>query len=205
LAKALESGNQKMELTAYWKNITAVEPDKSIDFYQANFADVYEKYERFIYAMVFRLLGNADDAFDITQEVFIRAYRASAKNGMDMNVPAWLYRIAVNASLDVLRRRKRITWMPWDPSIHAGASKSSKYDEPEANYLRQQTRKAVQDVLNRLKPHHRIILVLREYQNLSYQQIAEVMGLSEGAAKSMLHRAREKFRELMLKDYPEWS
>ncbi|HEX2912590.1 MAG TPA: RNA polymerase sigma factor [Chloroflexia bacterium] len=177
-----------------WDEATWIELAKQGD--EAGFAAIYERYERPIYALVYRLMGNPDDAFDITQEVFVKAYKALAKTTPDVNLSAWLHRIASNACMDVLRRRKIVRWLPWDPGEHANITPSSPSDEPERTVLGKETRLQVQAVLNQMNERYRLCLVLREYQDLSCEEIAEITGTSRQAVKSTLFRAREQFREI---------
>ena len=163
---------------------------------EAAIAAIYDRYEKPIYSLVYRLMGNQDDAFDLTQDVFIKAFRAIDKTQPDLNLSAWLHRIASNACLDVLRRRKIVRWLPWDSEIHTNLTPAGDYDQPEQRLLRKETSEQVQAVLNKLTPKYRLCLVLREYQDMSCEEIGEVMNLSRAAVKSTLFRAREQFREV---------
>ena len=160
---------------------------------QAAFAALYERYERRIYGFLYRMLGDADDAADLTQETFLRAYRALDKPGMDLDVSAWLHRIAANACLDVLRRRRRLHWLPWERREHDARS-SGREDDPAGLVLGDETQRAVRRVLAGMSPRHRQALLLREYAGLSYAEIAAVMGVSPAAVKQRLFRGREEFR-----------
>ena len=177
-----------------WDETTWIDRARQGD--EAAFSAIYERYERAIYSLVYRLMGNPDDAFDITQDVFVKAYKALAKTSPDLNLSAWLHRIASNACMDVLRRRKIIRWLPWDPAEHANVTPATSQDEPERRLMSQETRAQVQAVLNLMNERYRLCLVLREYQDLSCEEIAEIMGTSRQAVKSMLFRAREQFREI---------
>jgi RNA polymerase sigma-70 factor (ECF subfamily) len=164
------------------------------------FEALFQRYERPIYGFIYRLMGNPDDANDLTQECFIRAYRALPQTSADLNVSAWLHRIAANACLDVLRRRQRIRWLPWEapkhePLLHALGHGSSP-DDPERTALRAETQREVQAILQRMSARNRLALVLREYEGLSCEDIGQVMGLSRSAVKSVLFRGREEFRKL---------
>ncbi len=177
-----------------WDETTWIERARQGD--EAAFAAIYERYERPIYSLVYRLMGNADDAFDITQDVFIKAYKSLSKTSSDLNLSAWLHRIASNACMDVLRRRKIVRWLPWDPATHANITPARDQDQPEHRLASRETREQVQTVLNSMNERYRLCLVLREYQELSCEEIAEVLGTSRQAVKSMLFRAREQFREI---------
>ena len=163
----------------------------------AAFAALYARYERRIYAFVYRMMGNPDDAFDLTQETFLKAYRALDKTDAALNVNAWLHRIAANACMDVLRRRQRLRWLPWDNTRHDRAS-GKRQDDPEGTLLGDETQRAVTRVLQTVSPRNRQALVLREFEGLSYQEIATVLGITVLAVKSLLHRARAEFRERYL-------
>lgn len=170
---------------------------------QAAFEAIFQRYERQIYSFTFRMMGDADDAYDLTQDCFIKAYRNLEKTNGDLNVSAWLHRIASNTCLDVLRRRKRIRWLPWDTEKHEGMLPSHAVDDPERTVVSTETRQDVQIILNRMTPRNRLALLLREFEGLSTEEIGEVMGLSRSAVKSVLFRAREEFRKLYVASHGE--
>jgi RNA polymerase sigma-70 factor, ECF subfamily len=166
---------------------------------QAAFEAIVQRYERQIYSFVYRMMGDADDAYDLTQDCFVRAYRSLGNTSADLNVSAWLHRIASNACLDVLRRRKRIRWLPWDTSKHEHLLGSRASDDPERTTVAREVSHAVQETLSKMSPRNRAALVMREYEGMSCEEIGEVLGLSRSAVKSVLFRGREEFRKL----YPE--
>ncbi len=170
---------------------------------EAAFAAIYQRYERRIYAYVYRIMGNPDDAFDLTQETFIKAYQALPRlgNEQELNLSAWLHRIASNTCLDILRRRRLISWLPWEHERERGegVAEPASHDasgDPERSYVQQETTKQVQETLRRMSARNRMALVLKEYQGMSCDEIADVMDVSRGAVKSILFRAREEFRKL---------
>lgn len=163
---------------------------------QAAFEAIFQRYERPIYQFIYRMMGNAEDAGDLTQECFIRAYRALPQTSDDLNVSAWLHRIAANACLDLLRRRKRIRWLPWEGQGQSDLPLNGHLDDPEREAIRNETQALVQYVLSQMNPRHRLALILREYEGLSCEEIGEIMGLSRSAVKSVLFRAREEFRRI---------
>jgi RNA polymerase sigma-70 factor (ECF subfamily) len=163
---------------------------------QEAFEALVQRYERQIYAFTYRMMGNPDDAYDLTQECFIRAYKSLGRTNAELNVSAWLHRIASNACLDVLRRRKRIRWLPWEAPKHEPLLDSHPGDDPERVALATENTSDVQRVLDAMSPRNRQALILREYEGLSTHEIGEVMGLSRSAVKSVLFRAREEFRQV---------
>jgi RNA polymerase sigma-70 factor (ECF subfamily) len=134
---------------------------------QAAFEAIVQRYERQIYNFVYRMMGDADDAYDLTQDCFVRAYRSLGNTNTELNISAWLHRIASNACLDVLRRRQRIRWLPWDPTKHDNMLEAHASDNPERTSEAGETSLQVQAILNRMSDRNRLALVLREYEGLS--------------------------------------
>jgi RNA polymerase sigma-70 factor (ECF subfamily) len=166
---------------------------------QAAFEAIVQRYERQIYAFVYRMMGDPDDAYDLTQDCFVRAYKSLGSTNADLNISAWLHRIASNACLDVLRRRKRIRWLPWDGAKHEHLLGSHDHDDPEKRTVSRETSDIVQQTLNKMSHRNRAALVMREFEGLSCEEIGDILGLSRSAVKSVLFRGREEFRKL----YPE--
>jgi RNA polymerase sigma-70 factor, ECF subfamily len=168
----------------------------------AAFAAIYQRYQQRIYTYVYRhMKGNPDDAFDLTQETFIKAYRALSRlsGASELNLSAWLHRIAANTCIDMIRRRWLIRWLPWSYSPSEGLAEPANADhdsDPECSYVRRETRAEVQNTLRQMSARHRMALLLREYQGMSYDEIALALGVSRSAVKSTLFRAREEFRKL---------
>ena len=162
---------------------------------QAAFAAIFTRYERRIYSFIYRMMGDPDDAYDLTQDTFLKAYRALGKTDDELNVNAWLHRIASNACMDLLRRRQRVRWLPWETAKHDRPSARAE-DDPERTLLGGETQTAVQRVLAAMSPRNRQAMILREYEGLSCEDIGEVMGVSRSAVKSMLFRGREEFRKI---------
>jgi len=167
----------------------AVAPSQTFD-------EIFRQYQHPIYNYVLRLMGNPEEAYDLTQDVFVKAFRAIDRTTPDLNVSAWLYRIATNACLDQLRRRRIIRWQPLDTFISVFHPSQVARENPERETIRKETAELVQKTLDRLNPKYRTCLVLREYQDLSCEEIAEILGTTRGAVKSLLFRAREEFRKI---------
>jgi len=167
----------------------------------AAFEAIYNRYERRIYAFIYQTMGNADDAYDLTQDTFVKAYSGLPRTSADLNLSAWLHRIAWNACMDVLRRRKLIRWLPWETFDTNPGLEPAAADDPVSEYNQHETMGEVQVILNKLTPKHRTALVLKEYQGMSCDEIGEVMNLTRSAVKSLLFRAREEFRQAYLAFY----
>lgn len=142
----------------------------------------YHAYQPQVYALCYRLLGRAEDAEDAVQATFVRAFRALPRFRGDSAPRTWLYRIATNEALGLLRRRKETP--EWVEERHGAPDGAGAVVE----------RLAVRAALARLSPDHRAVLVLRLWEELSYSEIAAVLGISLPAVKMRLNRAREQFR-----------
>ena len=180
----------------------AVSPDSSGEKSDLDLMLLYEQYKRPIHSYVYRLLGNQEDADDLTQEVFLRAF-VSWKNLYDHdNLSPWLYRIATNLCVDLLRRRKRISWWP----LFRGAAMNQQFErgaEEDASYLPPDSggipeifeRDHIRQALASMPEDYMIVLVLSAAQGLSYQDVAAIAGISPNAAATRISRAKRMFAE----------
>jgi RNA polymerase sigma-70 factor (ECF subfamily) len=155
------------------------------------FAQIYEFYSTPIHRYVFRILGSPEQADDLTQETFIRAYQNLDRLGEDPNLSAWLYRIASNICLDALRRRKRITWLPI--LEHSDRDQEFTTDDFAPQVVEAE---AVRRVLADMPPALSMTLVLRSSEGFACEEIAEIMNVPKGTVFSRLARAREQFARL---------
>lgn len=170
---------------------------------QAAFGALVEKYQAMAYSQALRMLGNPDDAADATQDAFLNAWRALPGFQGQSSFSTWLYRLTSNACIDLLRRSKRrptlsITVADEDEE---GPQETDIPDErwsPERELERKETRQTVRSGLSALSPEHREVLALREFEGLSYQEIAQLLELEEGTVKSRIARARLALREFLL-------
>ncbi len=187
-----------------------------------DFEDLFTRFQTPLINFVFRLVGNREQAYDLTQDVFVKAYRALS-GGTTIQAAAlssWLYRIASNTATDALRRRRLINWLPLslfneDRGVGAGmpgmenadGSRQGSGDESfpsaatsfaggyDGGRFEQHVadREVVQTVLKRLPPKYASCLLLYEHEGFSCAEIAEVLSLSPSAVKMRLMRARERF------------
>jgi RNA polymerase sigma-70 factor (ECF subfamily) len=164
------------------------------------FTQLVERFDRQLYAFAYRQVRDADIAAEMTQETWIKAYRAIGRTEEGTNVNAWLHRICVNACLDWLRRRQRLRFGEWEPTKHDHLLRAERDDQPEEATIKTEATDAVRRTLDRMSERHRTALMMREYQGMSCEEIGQVMDLSRSAVKSMLFRAREEFRRVYRKD-----
>jgi RNA polymerase sigma-70 factor (ECF subfamily) len=133
-----------------------------------------------------RMVLSPDDALDLTQEAFVRAWQALPQFEPGAQFRTWLFRIASNAALDLIRRRKTVEFVPLDDAFEAADPAAG----PERQAEAAQELRGLEAALARLTPEHREVLLLREVEEMSYEEIGRVLSLSEGTVKSRLARAR---------------
>ena len=165
------------------------------------FEAIVREYEKSVYNIALRMCGDREDALDISQESFLKAYHALANFRGESKFSVWLYRIVSNTCLDFLRERKRRAEVSLSVEDDEGESAEREIaDEtlsPERLYERKLTREAVQRALLSLPEDQRKILLLREIQGFSYEEIGRVLSLESGTVKSRIFRARRKLCEFL--------
>jgi RNA polymerase sigma-70 factor, ECF subfamily len=161
-----------------------------------------EQYGKATYNFAYRLTGNEADARDLTQEAFIRVYRAWRSFQPGTSFLSWIYRIVTNLHRDELRRQKG-RFQEEIPEDNApqeyGGSKPLAVD-PVEDYMAEQLGGPLAKALSQLSPDQRQVIVLADIEEYSYQEIAEIMGCSIGTVRSRLHRARALLRRLVIRE-----
>lgn len=162
------------------------------------FEALIERYHDEIYTYLWRLLGgNADEAEDLTQETFLRAYQAFSRLRPNSNYRAWLYKIATNSAYSAFRR--------WKREREAGYSDFADVEEYEAPddaverlddlVIQQETLEAIKEAINALPPKQRTAVLLRYLQGLDYSEIAQVLDCSEDSARANVYQALRRLRQ----------
>jgi len=152
------------------------------------FAGLVAAFQGPVYNLCYRLLGTPMEAEEAAQETFLRAYRRLHTYNPEQKLSSWILAIAAHYCIDRLRRR-RLASTPIDEAQSTrpeGAPQA-----PEESLLRREREREIQDLLARLPESYRTVIVLRYWQHLSYEEMAEMLGTTESAIKSKLHRARE--------------
>ena len=158
-----------------------------------------EQYGKATYNFAFRLTRNDADARDLTQEAFIRVYRAWRSFKPGTSFLSWIYRIVTNLHRDELRRRKGryLEEIPDDNEPQAFSGERPLAIEPIEEYVEGKLSEPVSRALEALSPDQRRIVVLADIEECSYQEIADIVGCSIGTVRSRLHRARGQLRKLV--------
>ena len=168
------------------------------------FEGIVREYEKSVYNIALRMTGDREDALDVSQEAFLKAYHALPLFRGESKFSVWLYRIVSNACLDFLRERKRRA----EVSLSVGDEEDETAEmeirdeslSPETLYERKLTREAVQRGLLSLPEDQRKILLLREIQGFSYEEIGRILSLESGTVKSRIFRARRKLCEFLAEE-----
>lgn len=168
-------------------------------------ADAFEQlllaHQKSVYNLCFRMLGNEQDALDLSQETFLRVWKSIGQYQFDAAFSTWLYRITTNLCIDFLRRKKRRQEQPLVLTDDEGAQQELSVPDPqplpEEQLLQKDRRQAVAQAMQTLPPDYRAILELRVVRQLSYEQIGDILSLPVGTVKSRLSRARMALKNLL--------
>lgn len=166
------------------------------------FGRLVEKYEGMVYNIIIGDIGRCEDAYDISQEVFIKAYRSINSFRGDCKFSTWIYRICINACRDYIRYKskdKYISMSEYDENTYERqldiADDVSK--EPESISERKEKIEYVRLAISSLNPIHRRIIILRDIEGYSYDEISEMLSLEEGTVKSRINRARHAIKDFL--------
>jgi RNA polymerase sigma-70 factor (ECF subfamily) len=155
------------------------------------FGVLVRRYQDRLYPTVFRLTGCAEDALDLLQEAFLRAYQKLDHFNGESSFYTWVYRIAVNLGLSELRKRRH--------AVSGGLPRNPRdlraEDDPAISLERAERDEQIQQALGALAPDHRTIVVMKEFDDLRYDEISAMLGIPVGTVRSRLHRARCELRE----------
>src|SRR5262249_31646845 len=166
------------------------------------FEELFTHFERPVYALCFRMLGDAEEARDAAQETFIKVYRGLTGFRGDAGLKTWIYRIAINQAMNQKRwwrRRHREETVSLDISrgdseTTLGSTLPGRYGSPEAQAISNEREHCIMRALSEIKQEYRIALMLREIDELSYEEIADTLAISIGTVKSRIARGREELR-----------
>jgi RNA polymerase sigma-70 factor (ECF subfamily) len=153
------------------------------------FDEIFSKYYKPIYYYVYKMLYNSEVAEDITQDTLIKVYKNLSSVDETIKFSSWIYKIAHNSCIDYIRKNK----------INFELIDNVKYldkeeNEPENKYLNKEMHNKIKKVMLKIGSKYRAILILRDYNDLSYKEISVILGCSESAVKSLIYRARQEFQ-----------
>lgn len=156
------------------------------------FDTLFHRHQDYVYNICYGVLGRAETARDVTQEVFLQVHRSLGSFRRGARFSTWLFRIAVNRAVDVARSESRRQHAPIDGVVLEAVDPSP---GPQQMAEREDESDEIRRVMGLIPPRHRDVLVLRYFQSMTIDEMAEVLGCGVQAAKVRLHRARQQFRE----------
>lgn len=161
-----------------------------------------EKYQGRVYAMVYGMVRNREDARDLTQDAFVKAYNNLDGFRIESSFYTWLYRIAMNLAIDHIRKRQRQGTTSFEESIAArdedgGIAEVHTEDDPRKTLERKRLYEKIMDALDKLPADQKQVILLREMEGLSYKEISDVMDIPEGTVMSRLFYARKKLQKVL--------
>ncbi|MDP6778953.1 MAG: sigma-70 family RNA polymerase sigma factor [Candidatus Latescibacteria bacterium] len=172
------------------------------------FSELVERHQSRIYQTVYSMVRNRDDAEDLVQEVFLKAYRNLAGFSGGARFYTWLYRLGVNTCLDWRRRcqRRLKLWSDacGEEPVGCGVATMDSSEAPDSRVSRREIREMLDGAMDVLRPEYRAALVLREIHGLSYKEIAYTQGYPVGTAKGRVFRAKSQLREVLEGAYNDW-
>jgi RNA polymerase sigma-70 factor (ECF subfamily) len=178
---------------------------KIIDRDDLSFKSLVDQYQHLVVNVCYNLIGNRQDAEDVAQEVFLQVYKSAQTFRHEAKISTWLYRIAVNRSLNFIRDKKRFGWLRSLSSLleedrkRATEVPASDSDRPDVALEKKERNVIVQKAIDSLPEKQRTAFVLHTYEGLPYREITEVLGLSLSSVESLIHRAKLNLQKKLLR------
>src|SRR5689334_8639565 len=176
--------------------------NSALDGDQKSYAKLMSRYKDSIYFLLLKMVHNEDDANDLTIEAFGKAFSNLQKYTPDFAFSTWLYKIALNNSIDFIRRKKIETFSLHD-TLENERGESFEIDirstnpDPEEKFVRQQRGKILREVIEKINPKYRLLIELRFFEELSYEEIAQRTKLPLGTVKAQLFRAKNLLYQIL--------
>jgi RNA polymerase sigma-70 factor (ECF subfamily) len=175
---------------------------RTLDGEKEAFSELVRRYQGRAYGVAVGIVGNRDDALDVVQDSFVKAFSSLRNFRFDAKFYTWFYRLLTNKAIDKIREVSRNprasfdeTWMQREDGDLMGQSEY--FERPDEAVTKQEIKKVMKEAIDSLPEHHRVVIVLRELEGLSYQEIAEVLDISIGTVMSRIHYGKEKLRDLL--------
>lgn len=179
---------------------------KALGGQTAALGELLSRYQDRVYNTVLRLLGNAEDARDVCQDAFLHAFQALESFKGEAKFSTWLFRIAINAAISHKRKHKITLRLQRETGEYSHEpADASRTNRPEFNLELAEEEKRLQSSLNRLTEEHRTVLVMKDLEDMKYEEIAEILSIPIGTVRSRLHRARLELREYFVEHEKQGS
>ena len=168
------------------------------------FRSLVEQYQSLVMRTCYRILGNREDAEDVAQEVFLKMYQKAKTFRGESQISTWLYRVAVNLSLNLLRKRKRVRYLDFftvsknQPEGPAITLKSSEDNRPDRKLEKTEKSRILKKALDSLPEKQRVAMILHKFEGLSHREIADILQTSLSSVESLIHRAKGNLQKKLL-------
>lgn len=156
------------------------------------FAMLVNRYQHIVYHMAFRMTGDPGASEDITQNTFLKAYNRINSYDREHRFFSWLYRIGMNETLNYIKKNRPVS--PLNPDIQSSEK------NPEEMMLEKETGTLVRKALHLLPARHRLLIIMKHFQNLRYEEMARILGISENKVKARLYRARQSLKTHLIRE-----
>ncbi len=163
---------------------------------QAAYAELLDRYKESVFYLLLKMVNNKDDAEDLTLEAFGKAFKNIEQYTPNFAFSTWLFRIATNNCIDFIRKKRMVT-LSLDKTFTSGDGDEMTMDvrsdtlDPEEHLIRKQKNILMRSIVEKLKPRYRLLVEMRYFQEMSYEEISETLDLPLGTVKAQLFRARE--------------
>jgi RNA polymerase sigma-70 factor (ECF subfamily) len=163
---------------------------------QAAYAELLDRYKESVFYLLLKMVNNKDDAEDLTLEAFGKAFKNIEQYTPNYAFSTWLFRIATNNCIDFIRKKRMVT-LSLDKTFTSGDGDEMTMDvrsdslDPEEHLIRKQKNVLMRSIVEKLKPRYRLLVEMRYFQEMSYEEIAETLDLPLGTVTAQLFRARE--------------
>ncbi len=164
------------------------------------FEVIVKKYQNRVANLIFKIIGDSDIVEDLTQEVFLRVFESLKEYKFSSAPYTWIYRITVNICIDEIRKRQRSRAYSLFDVLSQNPKAEPSYSPVEKNVERSEMREIIEKAMSKLPPEYKTVIILRDFEDLPYEEIAKILKISIGTVKSRIFRARKLLAEY-LKEY----
>lgn len=166
----------------------------------AAYEELVNRYKNQVYAIVYRIIGHAQEAEDLTQEVFLTVYEKMYQFDSNKKFAPWIYRIATNTSISALRKRKKTVMVNFDEAYSAPVDSYAPFQmgDPHSVFEQRELHREIDAAIMALPENYRVVITLRYQMDLDNHEIAETLGISKENVEVKVHRARKALQKILL-------
>lgn len=164
---------------------------------QEKYSEIVDRYQKKLFVYIYRLVGNKEEAEDLLQDVFVKAYKNLNSFDTSRKFSSWIYRIAHNESVNYIKRKSLKKFISWETIVSTKDKLDSSSEEETADkaWIRKETSKEVSEAIDKLPFKYKQVLTLRYYSDQSYEEIAEILGKPVNTVGTLINRAKKRLAE----------